>query len=190
MRILLIMLGFLTLSGPAYAFSMGVPIGYRGLCNHAPQFCQADRAVKKEVPPIPYTSRLKRLLSEVNTRWNTRIRPITDEDKFNEREVWVGATDEGDCEEYAIAKKMELLSLGYSASQLLYAVVNSKYSKTGHLVLVVRTSAGNFVLDNEDSRVLLWEEARYPHLHSHQRADAPSLWENDLFILMRTTSNS
>jgi predicted transglutaminase-like cysteine proteinase len=82
------------------------------MCADKPQLCKADNSTTAEASPIKYTKQLKAQLSALNRKWNTRIIPITDQDKHKKREVWEGATDSGDCEEYAIAKKMELLSRG------------------------------------------------------------------------------
>lgn len=177
MRIMLLFLILIGFATPSFSEEAKTPIGYRGLCTTHPQFCAADKAVKGEASPIRYTKKVKRVLEEVNTHWNSTIQSITDWELYRERELWVGAQDRGDCEEYAIAKKMELLQRGFSASQLLYAVVWDQNNE-GHLVLLVRTTQGVLVLDNQRQEIVRFEESGYP-LKSYQRPDAPYLWQND-----------
>jgi predicted transglutaminase-like cysteine proteinase len=43
---------------------------------------------------------------------------------------------------------------------------------TGHAVLMVRTDRGDLVLDNQDGRVLLWNETPYQFLKRQSQADA------------------
>ena len=45
----------------------------------------------------------------------------------------------------------------------------------GHAVLMVRTDRGDLVLDNQDSRVLVWNQTPYQYLKRQSQADA-SRW--------------
>ena len=53
----------------------------------------------------------------------------------------------GDCEDYVLEKRRELMHKGLSASDLLITVVR-KPDGEGHAMLTVRTDKGDFVLDN------------------------------------------
>ena len=162
---------------------MGTLTGYSVFCKTHPQFCAAHEATTREAPPFPLTPEDLETLRAVNAKWNKQIISTPDPKLYAVEERWEGSTTVGDCEEYAIAKKMELLSRGWDASQLLYTVVadpKSKDVKVKHLILVVRTSIGNLILDNLREDITFWELSGYP-LHSRQRSDNPSLWVNDDF---------
>jgi predicted transglutaminase-like cysteine proteinase len=62
-------------------------------------------------------------------------------------EQWVIAPRRGDCKDYAITKRHQLLALGWSSRALLLAEVIVP-SGEHHLVLVVRTAEVDLVLDN------------------------------------------
>ena len=67
-------------------------------------------------------------------------------------EVWLVAPHQGDCTDYAVTKRHELLARGWSSHSLLLTEVVVA-SGEHHLVLVVRTSEGDFVLDNLNAHV-------------------------------------
>ena len=53
---------------------------------------------------------------------------------------------QGDCEEFALAKRQRLIRAGLPASSLRLAYVKTR-SGEGHAVLVVKTNTGDLVLD-------------------------------------------
>ena len=42
----------------------------------------------------------------------------------------------------------------------------------GHAVLMVRTDRGDLILDNQDGRVLVWNETPYEYIKRQSQADA------------------
>lgn len=58
----------------------------------------------------------------------------------------------GDCEDYAIAKYASLRALGFSAENMRIAIVQDKVKNLPHAILIVYTTKGAFVLDNQDRR--------------------------------------
>ena len=84
-----------------------------------------------------------------------------------------GAPGAGDCEDYALAKRRELINQGWAASTLLIAVVRQQ-SGAGHAVLMARTDRGDLVLDNQDGDIHLWNETPYIYLKRQSRANAGS----------------
>lgn len=164
------------LSYPSYAGPMGIIEGYSKYCKKTPEQCPEAKTVSIKPPLLISPLRWKQIVT-VNTKWNFTITPKTDLELYFVSELWTGAIDEGDCEEYVLAKRREFLEMGFSPSQLLLAVVH-RNSSGKHLVLIVRTMKGNFVLDNLVANVVSWEESQYT-MYSHQRPDYPSLWSND-----------
>ncbi len=95
-------------------------------------------------------------------RWvNATLRPGTDLEQWGFAEVWtLGETGAGDCEEYALLKRQHLVALGFPARALRLTLVLDE-AQQGHLVLMLRTTAGDFILDNVDERVLPWHQVRH-----------------------------
>lgn len=162
------------------------PKGYRVMCETQPALCAPDRADTNQVAvkvPASFTtgtpdSEMKQKrweqLVEVNDNINWKISPATDKDMFGVSDVWSMPSRYGDCEDYAIAKKWELLRKGFAPEQLLYAVVKGRISAY-HAVLVVRTQWGDYVLDNMTQEVLPWKETGYTWV-IRQSTKNPSQW--------------
>lgn len=114
-------------------------------------------------------------LRAVNSRANRIIRPISDMQQYRTPEYWALPTQRGgDCEDYALYKKRELIRLGIPPEQLLIAAVLDKQRRI-HAVLVVRTGSQDLVLDNLTSRIVPWNKTGYTFLRL-QDPDQPSRW--------------
>jgi predicted transglutaminase-like cysteine proteinase len=55
------------------------------------------------------------------------------------------------------------MQLGVPAGDLLVTVARQP-NGDGHAVLTVRTSQGDFILDNLESRILAWDQTEYTYL--------------------------
>lgn len=160
------------------------PKGYRTMCQTQPALCEPDKASQQMVKvPASFTTgqsteeakqEMWEKLVDVNDSINWKISPASDKDIFGTPDVWTMPRRYGDCEDYAIAKKWELLRLGFKPEQLLYAVVEGKLSPY-HAVLVVRTEWGTYVLDNMEKDVLPWRETGYTWVIRQSTQD-PSKW--------------
>lgn len=116
-----------------------------------------------------------KVAAQINRAANSAIRPISDMDQYATAERWTLPTKRGgDCEDYALFKKMQLIQAGISADRLLVAAVLDKKNNP-HAVLVLRTDMGDFVLDNLTSRVLPWNKTGYAFLRMQNPA-RPSEW--------------
>jgi predicted transglutaminase-like cysteine proteinase len=89
--------------------------------------------------------------------------PRTDMEMHGVEEYWSYPDLEGDCEDYVLLKRLMLMERGFSASDLLITVVR-KADGEGHAVLTLRTSKGDYVLDNLSDEVQLWSETSYVFL--------------------------
>lgn len=173
---------FVAASFGAYAVEFD---SYNQFCATNPLLCKEDKDTIVASPAVSLQHIGLETLKRVNAKWNRAIVGKKDScDVVASKpaqpcDIWSPPSATGDCEEFAIAKKLELLEYGLYASQLLLTVVKDAYGD-GHLVLVVRTNGGNYVLDNLRLEVLLWEEAGYPH-YAHQRPDRPVFWTYESF---------
>ena len=136
------------------------PLGHWQLCRTLPEEC---RTRSRATTPVRLTGDVLRLLREVNDRFNTEVTPITDWDHHGVEERWSYPTTLGDCEDYVLAKRRELMRRGFRPSDLLITVVLQPNGE-GHAVLSVRTSQGEFILDNIDPKVRHWTRTNYDYV--------------------------
>jgi predicted transglutaminase-like cysteine proteinase len=84
--------------------------------------------------------------------------------------AWHYATDgSGNCVQFALEKRRRLMERGWPAAALRLATVVTPWDE-GHLVLVVVTSQGDWVLDNLHRRVARWEDLPYRWIARQQGA--------------------
>lgn len=155
------------------------PMAHTVFCLRYPKDCEVKRMAfrggKFELTP-------KRLndLQEVNTRVNRSIRP-----ERNVRglagEKWLLAPTLGDCNDYAVTKRHELLARGWPSRTLLLAEVVTHWGEH-HLVLVVRTGDGDLVLDSLNPNIRMWSKASY------QWVRIQSTWNPKRWSTVRTRS--
>jgi Predicted periplasmic protein len=103
------------------------------------------------------------VVREINASVNKQIQPMTDMETTGREEVWAYPIDVGDCEDFVLLKRKKLMEAGFSASDLLITVVR-KPDGEGHAVLTLRSTDGDFVLDNLDDEVKPWSETPYTFL--------------------------
>jgi predicted transglutaminase-like cysteine proteinase len=143
------------------------PLPFVRFCMSNPDDCKPSGSGGA----IALDSRKLRTLTNVNTNVNARIYPEID---VEERDDWSLTTANGDCNDYAIQKRHELLATGWPTSALSLAVVTTASGK-GHLVLTVRTDRGDLVLDNLRGSVFPWKDADYRWV-KRQSAEEPRRW--------------
>ncbi len=123
--------------------------------------------------PVKLTPRTWAQLSSVNRRINRKITPRAD---GNSRgvDVWSVSGNTGDCEDYALQKRRELIRMGWPSHSVLMTVAEHPRYGT-HAVLVARTNNGDFVLDNLRKRVVPWNRVGYRWKKRQSQSD-PSKW--------------
>jgi len=110
--------------------------------------------------PVVLTSARWRELNDVNYAFNHAIRPETDLALYHKIEYWQYPQGAGDCEDFALAKRRELIARGWPVDSLLFATARIP-SRELHAVLVVSTDHGDFVLDNASDFVEPWSTLPY-----------------------------
>jgi predicted transglutaminase-like cysteine proteinase len=155
---------------PAYGQALP-PVGYVDFCARHAAECEPLGGLKAEVR---LTSERWQVLGEINNFVNSKIRPAHDIDLQGVPEYWSIPVDAGDCEDYVLLKKRYLEGLGFPAETLLITVVLEEQGG-GHAVLIVRTSAGDFVLDNRRSEIKRWSDTGYYFLKRQSQTD-PLQW--------------
>jgi predicted transglutaminase-like cysteine proteinase len=158
-------------SNPAFApagAKTSIPVGAAEFCKSNRGECGVNAAA---VDAEPLTDKRWKQLVEINNLINAAIVPVTDEDYYQVAEYWTYPDGYGDCEDFALAKRKALIEAGWPASTLMIAVVRES-SGSGHAVLMVRTDRGDLVLDNQNGRVLVWNETPYQYLKRQSQADS------------------
>lgn len=140
-------------------------------CSVHPQECGPNEVV---VPSVSATDELMVQLSEINAAFNASIRAITDLQYYGMSELWAYPTNAGDCEDFVLAKRRALAEAGWPLSTLLITLVRQR-SGDGHAVLMVRTDRGDYVLDNIEPDVHLWNELPYTYVKRQSQENA-GLW--------------
>lgn len=145
-----------------------IPVGHAEFCQSRPDECRLNADM---VPAVSLTEGLWQQLLTVNATVNTGIVPVTDQDLYQVAEFWTYPNGYGDCEDYALAKRRDLINAGWPASTLLIAVVKQANGE-GHAVLMVRTDRGDLVLDNQVGSVDLWSQTPYKFIKRQSQANA------------------
>lgn len=147
------------------------PIGYVGFCMRYAAEC----ARKSDARPVKLDATAWALLKSVNDEVNRRIQPITDKDHWGVPERWDLPSDgKGDCEDYALLKQKILIEKGMPAGSLLMTVVIDR-DGAGHAVLTVVTDRGDFILDNQEEKILPWTDTGYRFVKRQSMQD-PNIW--------------
>jgi predicted transglutaminase-like cysteine proteinase len=136
------------------------PIGHYEFCQREPVQCAQKTANSQ---PIQLTRKLWAAMININNSVNTKVTPRTDLEMWGRDEIWSFPDGVGDCEDYVLEKRRELMALGVPAGSLLITVVRQP-NGDGHAVLTVRTGNGDYILDNLEPRVLAWQDTEYTYL--------------------------
>ena len=113
-------------------------------------------------------------LASVNTTVNRAIRPVRKVARPGSIDDWRVAPVLGDCNDYAVTKRHLLIAAGLPASALALAVVHTRWGE-GHLVLLVRTDRGDYVLDNLTDAIRPWSATGHRFEKIASRQD-PQIW--------------
>lgn len=146
------------------------PYGFVQFCQSFSRECVTSDTASNRMSATP--ARLAEL-DRVNRAINEAIQPATDEEIFGVVEFWTIPGLRGDCEDYAILKRRMLIERGWPASALLLTVVLDE-AGDGHAVLTVRTSHGDFILDNKVDDVKLWTQTPYHFVMRQSYVNAKS----------------
>ncbi|MGY0575850.1 transglutaminase-like cysteine peptidase [Bradyrhizobium sp. RDM12] len=146
------------------------PMAYTQFCQRYAQECRAQPIFRPGL--VRLTNEKLADLREVNQMVNLAIAPEPN-DLGLAGEKWLINPARGDCNDYAVSKRHELLARGWpSRSLLLSEVIVS--SGEHHLVLVVRTGDGDLVLDNLTSQIKSW--SRVPYRWVRMQVPNSRLW--------------
>ena len=148
------------------------PIGWVEFCADRPLECKVTAGAPRDVV---LSNKAWTDLARINRWVNENVKPMTDMDHWGVVEKWSYPDDGyGDCEDYALLKRRMLVEAGWPREALLMTVVREK-NGNGHAVLTVKTDKGEFILDNQEERILLWSETSYRFVKRQSQSD-PNRW--------------
>ena len=149
------------------------PFQHVRFCLRYPSDCKSNPAENDHIDLDAETSEL---LKRVNHSVNLSIIPTVKDYGPNLDDGWTIAPDTGDCNDYAVTKRHQLLESGLPSKALRLSVVKTA-SGIGHLVLVVVTTKGDFVLDNLAEVIRPWQSTDYHWLKIQSAADSKFWYE-------------
>jgi predicted transglutaminase-like cysteine proteinase len=150
------------------------PLAFLDFCVRFPDQCAMAPGARAQVTLDDQT--LQQLAS-VNHAVNAAITPEDDKTHYGRDEFWTIPTDgRGDCEDYALTKRQELLAAGLPASALRLAVVYSVKTAL-HAVLTVATDQGDLVLDNVSDAIVQWNATDFTWIMVQDKTN-PLLWDS------------
>lgn len=157
---------FMRIFGPAQP-----PHGFVRFCEGNPEECAPDHGPESRFDAT--AERLKEL-DDINRTVNREIAPATDLEVYGVNEYWTLPRTRGDCEDYALLKRHNLIKQGWPVSALLMTVVRDEKGE-GHAVLTARTVQGDFVLDNKIEDVRPWSKTPYQYVMRQSYLN-PKVW--------------
>lgn len=167
--------------------TVSAPKGAVGLCGKYDWVCRGGGGTSVS------TEQALALADRVNREVNRRVRPISDSAQYGREEYWsLPSRRGGDCEDYALEKKRQLMEMGLSGEQLLMTTVLDRKGGS-HAVLVLRTGAGDYVLDNLTNQIKPWGRTGYTFLRMQdpqQKHQWRALFAGGLFSNPTASANN
>jgi predicted transglutaminase-like cysteine proteinase len=146
------------------------PMAFTQFCLKYPGDCKSGRLGGGR---IELNDMRRSELETVNRTVNSSIRPARNEDGLAS-EKWLLSPLRGDCNDYAVTKRHQLIARGWSARAVLLSEVVTA-SGEHHLVTVVRTNGGDLVLDNLTDQIMPWSRTPYRWVRM-QTPKNPNYW--------------
>ena len=148
------------------------PMAFTQFCLKYPSDCKSGRLLL-EGDRIELNDMRRSELETVNRTVNSSIRPERNEDGLA-GEKWLLSPLRGDCNDYAVTKRHQLIARGWPARTVLLSEVVT-VSGEHHLVTVVRTNNGDLVLDNLTDQIKPWSRTPYRWVRI-QMPKNPNYW--------------
>ncbi len=147
------------------------PFGHIEFCVHSPSECLIR---SRGIARARLNRSSWRMLKQVNHKVNRSIRATSDRVAYGKIDYWSIGGRLGDCEDYALTKRHELIHRGWPSKTLLLATARDHRNRM-HAVLIAHTNRGDFVLDNLTGRIRAWNKTGYKWLKRQSRQN-PKRW--------------
>lgn len=147
------------------------PSAFNDFCRRTGQQCEPDATA---VGRMVLTPQRWADLTEINDTVNRTVIARSDASVYGMTDFWTLAGKFGDCEDYALTKQLLLRQRGWPMTAMLMTVVRDENGE-GHAILTVRTSRGDYVLDNRQARIVAWTATPYQYV-KRQSTFSPRVW--------------
>jgi len=147
--------------------STAAPAAFVEFCMNYATECQGSRDGSEMALDVARWTELQTINASVNQRIVPKPDPVGEDH-------WTLGVNYGDCDDYAVQKRQALEERGWPRNALSLTAAYLPNGE-GHLVLVVRTDRGEFVLDNLRDAVLAADRVHYRWV-ARQSAQHPQLW--------------
>lgn len=148
------------------------------LCQKHPAECEPYQ--KNEPYQVVITHELLEQLDATNRGVNKQVTYISDVAHWGSAESWDYPDDgKGDCEDFVLEKRRQLIALGWPRRALLMTVVQARQndgSWAGHAVLTVRTNRSDLIMDDARGPVLGRELTGYRYQWLQSQRD-PTVYQ-------------
>jgi predicted transglutaminase-like cysteine proteinase len=151
---------------------MMAPLAHVRFCMDYPQDCRPRKIIFRS-GRVKLTPQRVQDLVTVNAQVNSTIRPEPNLAGLA-GERWLIAPSSGDCNDYAVTKRHDLIARGWPAQSLLLAEVVTNWGEH-HLVVVIRTTTADLVIDNLNANIKPWTRTNYTWVRI-QTPDNPMYW--------------
>jgi predicted transglutaminase-like cysteine proteinase len=148
------------------------PMAHTRFCMEYPEDCKTRKIVFRGSRVTLNPQRVQDLIA-VNAKVNSMIKPERNVSGIA-GEKWIVGPSFGDCNDYAVTKRHELIARGWPAQSLLLAEVVTSWGEH-HLVVVVRTKAVDLVIDNLNANIKPWTRTNYTWVRI-QTPNNPMFW--------------
>jgi predicted transglutaminase-like cysteine proteinase len=148
------------------------PLGHTLFCLQYEHDCA--RTQSTEAMPTSPEGRWRKM-ELINTSVNATIARKLNADPA--KTSWRLAPQEGNCNDYAVTKRHELLKAGWPSSSLLLAEVTLISSGEHHLILIVKGDQTSWALDNLRDTIVTVAAAQYDYvLKRIESSEDPRFW--------------
>ncbi len=148
------------------------PFGWADFCLRYEDECQGGALAPVDLAATPANMKL---VDRINRLVNHTIAPISDMDHWQVVDRWDYPADgAGDCEDYVLYKRRLLIQAGLPRQALLVTIVRDE-AGDGHAVLTVKTTQGEFILDNMTEDMLPFAQTPYRFIKRQSQED-PNIW--------------
>jgi predicted transglutaminase-like cysteine proteinase len=133
----------------------------------------------EEAGRIIVTRQVRSTLNRINRGVNRRVISVGDRENYGVADFWAlplsgDGGRRGDCEDYVVEKRHQLLAAGYPMQALSIALVRTRWNDT-HAVLLVETDEGALALDSFTGWIGPWWKLDYQWIMRQSPKD-PSIW--------------
>jgi predicted transglutaminase-like cysteine proteinase len=135
----------------------------------------------KAWPRAEMTKALWASLTGVNAFVNAHVRKVSDREQYGLDDWWASPLSEGpvaagDCEDFVLEKRKELIAAGVAPETLTIAMVETRQGEL-HAVLVAATDKGDYVLDSLNPDVRPWDRVDYRWISRQSPGDRLAWFE-------------